>query len=227
MAALAPQIAVALRAVQLSRALGQSRETLVLAREEERRHLRRELHDGLGPTLAAIGLGLESVQRSADPVRRQALLAMLHDQTSQALRDVRRIAYDLRPPILDELGLVAALREQADRFGVAHRQLPDQLAPLPAAVEVAAYRIAVEAIANSVRHASGAQISLTLSVNGRVELCVSDDGPGLPANYVAGVGITSMRERAAELGGACVIERLSPRGTAVRTRLPLAASTSR
>ena len=222
--ALASHVAAAVRAVALNRALAASRESLVLAREEERRLMRRELHDGVGPTLAAVGLGLDAADRAvaagqADQARHT--LAELRAETRALLDTIRRIAYDLRPPILDELGLDAALREQAARFGAASATSPPELPALPAAVEVATYRIAVEAMANAARHAPGARVSMTLRVNGQVELDVADDGDGIGTGFTAGVGITSMRERAAELGGLLMIERQQPRGTRVRAVLPL------
>lgn len=219
----------------LTRDLARSRENLVLAREEERRSLRRELHDGLGPTLAAVGLGLESAQHSlgdGDRARATATLAELRRQTALALQDVRRVTYDLRPAILDELGLAEALREQAARFGAAATIIPEVLPPLPAAVEVATYRIAMEALTNARRHAPGSSISISLSVNGRVDLEVIDEGTVRPTgddaghvaparSYRPGVGIASMRERASELGGVCSVEPVQPRGTRVCTVLPL------
>jgi two-component system NarL family sensor kinase len=222
--ALASHVAAAVRAVSLNRSLAASREALVLAREEERRLMRRELHDGVGPTLAAIGLGLDAADRAAAggrPEQVRETLAELRAETRGVLDTIRRIAYDLRPPILDELGLDAALREQAARFGATSATSPAELPALPAAVEVATYRIAVEAMANAARHAPGARVSVTLQVNGLVELDVVDDGAGIGAGFTAGVGITSMRERAAELGGLVLIERQQPRGTRVRVVLPL------
>jgi signal transduction histidine kinase len=215
-------VAVAARAVMLTQALQGSRQRLVAAREEERRRLRRDLHDGLGPTLAGIALGIDTARRAVGPGSAAGeLLATLREATEGAVSDIRRIVYDLRPPILDELGLVGAVREQALRLGAADIDLPDTLPALPAAVEVAAYRIAVEALTNAARHAPGAQVSVRLAVNGRLELSVADGGSGLPDGYRAGVGLTSMRERAAELGGECVVSRREPGGTLVRAEFPL------
>lgn len=221
---LAGQIAVAVRAVVSSRALVASRETLILAREEERQRLRRDLHDGVGPDLAAISLRMEGAARAidaGDPGRAAGVLTNLHQEIHRTLDTVRRIAYELRPPILDELGLAAALQEHALRLGISSGGIPSDLPRLPAAFEVATYRIAVEAMTNSVRHARGAEVDVRLRVNGRVELEVRDHGPGLTDWYVSGVGITSMRERAAELGGTCTVCTVQPTGTLVRTILPL------
>ncbi|HET6532196.1 MAG TPA: histidine kinase [Actinoplanes sp.] len=219
------QVAVAVRAVLLSQALQTSRHRPVAAREEERRRLRRDLHDGLGPTLAGVALRIDAVRRAGPPDGATAeLLDRLREATEAAVGDIRRIVYDPRPPILDELGLAGAVREQALRLGAADIHVPDTLPGLPAAVEVAAYRIAVEALTNASRHAPGSPVSVHLAVNGSLELSVADGGAGLPDGYRAGVGLTSMRERAAELGGRCVIGPHHPRGTLVRAELPLPAA---
>ena len=128
------------------------------------------------------------------------MLTALREEAERAVTDIRRIAYNLRPPVLDEMGLVGAIREHATRLGGASVTVPAPLPPLPAAVEVAAYRIAVEAMTNASRHAPGATIEVSLSVNGHLELQVADAGAGLPLGFRAGVGLRSMRERAAELG---------------------------
>jgi len=145
---LASQVSVAARAVALTQALQASRGRLVATLEEERRRLRRDLHDGLGPTLAGIALGIDTVHRAlADdsPGDTGDLLTALREEAERAVTDIRRIAYNLRPPVLDERGLVGAIREHATRLGGTTVTVPTPLPPLPAAVEVAAYRIAVEA----------------------------------------------------------------------------------
>ncbi|MEU8273761.1 histidine kinase [Microbispora bryophytorum] len=219
---LTKQVAVAARAVVLTHALRSSRQRLVTTREEERRRLRRDLHDGLGPTLAGIALGIDTVRRATPPDGSVAeLLGRLREATESAVDDIRRLVYDLRPPILDELGLAGAVREQAVRLSVASIDIPETLPSLPAAVEVAAYRIAVEALTNAARHAPGAPVSVQLAVNSRLELSIADGGAGLPDGYRAGVGLNSMRERAAELGGLCVVSRREPCGTIVRAEFPL------
>ena len=222
---LASQVSVAARAVALTQALQASRERLVATIEEERRRLRRDLHDGLGPTLAGIALGINTVHRAL-PDGSPELLVALREEAERAVADIRRIAYNLRPPVLDERGLVGAIREHANRLGGATVTVPAPLPPLPAAVEVAAYRIAVEAMTNASRHAPGALIEVSLSVNGHLELQVADAGTGLPPGFRAGVGLRSMRERAAELGGECVLNLRDPHGTVVRASLPLEAAPS-
>ena len=149
------QAAHAVLAVRLNAQLARSREQLVSAREEERRRLRRDLHDGLGPTLAAVGMQLAAASALIDqPEALRALHAELQEQTRQALADIRRLVYELRPPALDELGLGPAIAQQGERFtGLAVEvQADGDLEGLPAAVEVAAYRIAAEAITNAARH---------------------------------------------------------------------------
>jgi two-component system, NarL family, sensor kinase len=214
------QVAVAARSVSLAADLQRSREQLVALREDERRRLRRELHDGLGPTMAGIALGIDTIARDpATPPAGREALRELRTETERAVGEVRRIVYGLRPPVLDELGLAAALREQAARLGGAQVQV-GPLPPLPAAVEVAAYRIAVEAMANAARHAPGSRVRVHVEAGDQLELTVVDDGPGLPVGYAAGVGISSMRERAAELGGTVTVRRADP-GTVVTAALPL------
>jgi two-component system NarL family sensor kinase len=226
LAGLARQVAAAGHAVSLTRDLLRSRERLVAGTEEERRRLRRDLHDGLGPGLAGVVLGLQRARRrlADDPAGAAAQLDALTAQTQQAIAEVRRLVYDLRPPALDELGLVGALTEQARAFGDITVVGPPTQPQLPAAVEVAAYRIALEAMTNTTRHAHASSATVRVAIDGALHLEITDDGAGLPTGFRAGVGITSMRERAAELGGRCTVESRSPSGTCVRATLPLAAT---
>jgi two-component system NarL family sensor kinase len=229
---LARQAGVAAHAVRLTADLQRSRERLVSAREEERRRLRRDLHDGLGPTLASIALGLQLARdgNGRDPTTHDALLGRLTEETRRCISEIRRLAYELRPPALDEFGLVLALREQAARLAgaanglVVSMEASNELPALPAAVEVAAYRITVEALTNVARHAHAHSCTVHLTVNDVLELEILDDGVGLSPEHRAGVGLASMRERAAELGGICSIERLSAGGTRVRACLPVAGA---
>ena len=226
LSAVAGQLAAAAHAVSLIDDLRTSRERLVSATEEERRRIRRDLHDGIGPGLAGVVLGLHRARRQleTDPRAAAQQIEELSKQTQEAIGDVRRLVYDLRPPALDELGLVEALAEQARRFGPITVTGPYPFPALPAAAEVAAYRIAVEAMTNVVRHAGAIAVPATvqISIDGCLQLEIRDGGTGLPAGYRAGVGILSMRERAAELGGVCTVEPASPHGTVVRARIPLA-----
>jgi two-component system NarL family sensor kinase len=217
-------------AVRLTEDLQHSRERLVTAREEERRRLRRDLHDGLGPQLATLTLKLDATRNllSREPQAADALLAGLKTQVQAAISDIRRLVYDLRPPALDELGLVPAIREQATGYGpgglTVTVEAPQSLPPLPAAVEVAAYRIVQEALTNVARHAGARSCRVEISVDSGLELEITDDGSGLPEGHRAGVGLASMRERAAELGGTCEVHSPAEGGTRVLARLPLEAS---
>jgi two-component system NarL family sensor kinase len=214
---------------QLAQDLQRSREELVKSREEERRRLRRDLHDDLGPQLASLKLSLDVARNlvSRDPRAAEALLVDLRTQSQSAIADIRRLVFDLRPPALDELGLVGAIQEYTRRIvsqdGLQIRlNSPKDLRPLPAAVEVAAYRITLEALANFVRHSQGTNCQVSISkTKDHLQVEISDDGLGLPQDVQPGVGLNSMRERAAELGGTCLIEALSQGGTRVLASLPL------
>ncbi len=222
----ARQLGVAAYAVGLTADLQRTRESLVTAREEERRRLRRDLHDGLGPLLAGVSLRIGAARNllRGDPDAADVLLAGLDGQTQGAVADVRRLVDDLRPPALDELGLVAAIREQAARFEgklAVSVVVFGELGDLPAAVEVAAFRIATEAVTNSARHAEAQVCRVRLSLDGALEVEVRDDGRGLPAQVKPGVGLVSIGERAAELGGTWSIGPCPGGGTVVTARLPV------
>jgi signal transduction histidine kinase len=240
---LARQAGPAVDTLALVEDLRRSRERIVMAREEERRRLRRDLHDGLGPTLAAIGMHSEAAASllETDAMAARSVLAEVHDEVRAAVADVRRLVDGLRPPALDELGLVGAIRRQADRLGAADAtflvESPAPLEDLPAAVEVAAYRIAVEAMTNVVRHADARRCLIRLRTaqagsSRHLALEVEDDGrgPGVSRDGAAarsrdvGVGLGSMRERAEEVGGAVHVVGLPEGGTLVRASLPLGSA---
>jgi signal transduction histidine kinase len=218
--------------VRLTADLQRSRERLVAAREEERRRLRRDLHDGLGPALAAHTLKVGTARALLPPGALVAdrLLAELEDDIEAAVADIRRLVYNLRPPALDELGLIGAIRESAAQYDapraspVVQVDAPERLPPLPAAVEVAAYRIVQEAVANVARHAHARTCRVEISLGRALRLVITDDGIGLAPDRHAGVGLVSMRERAEELGGTCIVERAPGRGTRVVADLPVPAS---
>jgi len=232
---LAREAGVAVHAVRLTtnlqrmtEDLQRSREHLVSTREEERRRMRRDLHDGLGPTLASLVQLLDTARTLVprDPEAAVALLGDLKVQVKTTITDIRRLVYALRPPALDELGLVSAIGEHIGHYNQSDGlyvsiDAPDHLPSLPAAVEVAAYHVALEAVTNVARHAHAQTCRIRLSLEGGLCLEITDDGDGLPADFHAGVGLTSMRERAAELGGECKIESGAPHGTRVWARLPL------
>jgi signal transduction histidine kinase len=231
---LARQAGVAVSAVRLTDDLQRSRERLVSAREEERRRLRRDLHDGLGAQLAGLSVqtGVLRSLIARDPDAAAALAAELRGELKAAIADIRRLVHGLRPPALDELGLVGALQQLAQRIGSTDGgvavavEVPDDLPALPAAVEVAAYRIVSEALTNVVRHAGARAAAVRLSAGpDLLTVEVIDDGAGLPASATPGVGLSSMRERAAEMGGSCTVEPTPGGGTRVLARLPVAGGT--
>jgi signal transduction histidine kinase len=221
---LATPLAVALHATRLSGELQASRERLVTAAEEERRRLHRELHDSLGPALTGAAFKADAIgnQAAVDPERAIALSAELAGQIRTALDDVRRLVYGLRPPALDELGLVGAVRRLAGQLAGKVQIVVDaeDPPPLPAAVEVAAYRIASEAMINVVRHSGASRAVLSLHADtDALLLCLTDDGPA-ESVWRPGVGLRSIVERAAEVGGTSEAGP-TPRGGRVSAVLPL------
>jgi signal transduction histidine kinase len=223
---LARPVAVAVRALALSDELQRAREHLVVAREEERRHLRRELHDGLGPVLAAHRLKLGSACASLTAGNAEAanrLLGELDEEMGRSVQTVRAVAYQLRPPVLDELGLLGALRAAADAPAppTVSVCLAGVLPDLPAALEVATYRIAAEALTNVRRHAMAQNCEIAVqAANGVLTVTVNDDGYGLCPDLRPGVGLASMRERAEELGGRLAVQTRPGGGTSVVATLP-------
>ena len=253
---LAHHISIAVHAVRLTHDLQRSRTHLVTAREEERRRLQRDLHDGFGPTLASITMQLDAARALMvdDPATSGALLDEVQEELKATVGNVRRLVHSLRPPVLDQFGLLRAVREYALRAGQMGRlcitvDAPETLPPLPAAVEVAAYYIVTEALTNAIRHARASHCVARLAMlnHGATEALkadtstdeqsavthhpippashqtliveVVDDGVGLPEQHTAGVGLHSMRERAAELGGTWTITS-APGSTTVRAVLP-------
>jgi signal transduction histidine kinase len=229
---------------RLSADLQSSREQLVLSREEERRRLRRNLHDDLAPTLAGLSLRAGAIADliDADPARAAALADSLDAAIRDAVGSVRRLVYDLRPAALDELGLLGAIRERALDYGSGPGlrvsvDTPETLPPLPAAVEVAAYRIVQEGLMNVARHAAATHCRIRLAAgDGQLAIEIVDDGVGLPVGRVGnlsedagklpalqeGVGLPSIRERATELGGACAVSPGPDGGTRLWVSLPIA-----
>lgn len=211
--------------------LQRSRERLVLAREEERLRIRRDLHDGLGPSLAAQTLALDvAADRVADdPTGTRDQLLALKEEAQTLMGEIRRLVHELRPPALDELGLVGALVAQVSQIdsagvvAVRIRSEPDPLPDLSAAVEVAAWRIVREALTNVLRHAGATSCTVTLRADdGDLYVQIIDDGVGLPVVPRPGVGLTSMRERAEELGGTLTATNGLGGGTDITAVLPVA-----
>jgi signal transduction histidine kinase len=225
---IAQQAGVAAYTVRLNNDLQKSRERLVTAQEEERRRLRRDLHDGVGPTLASLSQRLDAAADlvESDPGRSVQLLKELKGQVKGTLAEIRRLVYALRPPVLDEFGLVSAIREHAAQYSGPNGltitfDVTEPMPPLPAAVEVAAYRIALESFTNIINHAEATACHIKVRTeDNHLVLEVADNGKGIPGNKHAGVGLTSMRERAVELGGEYFIENIPSGGTRVGARLP-------
>jgi signal transduction histidine kinase len=223
--ALAQQVAVVVRAQDLAEALEAERDRVLTATVAERSRLRRDLHDGLGPSLSGLGLGLEAVQSALahdDPGTAGALLGRLHSETGLAVGEVRRILDDLRPSALDDLGLIPAIRRQAETAsnGAPITLELGEVTGLAPALETVVYRIAQEALSNAVRHAGAHRITLRLDASDeRIALEVADDGAGFSGTRVGGVGLSSMQHRAQAAGGTLTISS-GPTGTTVRADLP-------
>jgi signal transduction histidine kinase len=222
---LARQTAAACYAVGLNAELQRARVQLVTAREEERRGIRRDLHDDLGPTLAAVALQIGAARKllATDPSAADASLVGLARRVEDTIAEVRHLIHGLRPPALDELGLADSVRALAERLStdVTIRVDAGSLGPLPPAVDAAAYRIVEEALTNVTRHAGAQACLVRLRRDDALCIDVEDDGRGLPDVPPPGVGLASMQQRAGELGGTCTIETRPTGGTQVRARLPL------
>lgn len=224
--AAAAQLGVVLHANRLAAQLQRAREDLIFSREDERKKLRRELHDGMGPTLAGIRLGLEAADDAlpADISRSQGLIEDVRADVGGLIEDVRRVVDGLRPPLLDEVGLVGALTQRANVFAdmagwIMHLE-SDPLPALPAAVEVVAFRIGSEALTNVARHARATRCDIHFGVSGgSFVMGISDDGSGgaVPGK---GTGLASIHDRATELGGSVTIDS-HEKGTTLQVRLPL------
>ncbi|HET6910964.1 MAG TPA: sensor histidine kinase [Mycobacteriales bacterium] len=224
----ASQAGIAASASQLAAQLDLARHRLVAAREEERRRLARDLHDGLGPQLASYTLSLDAARALLEttPAKAADLLIDLRDQVQCAVDELRRIARDLRPAALDGQGLAAAITDHLTRMQTPTLdialELPETLPPMSAATEVAAYRVITEAVTNTVRHANARRCQVRMTIDNPAALVVevTDNGRGIPANAPRGVGHVSMRERVDELGGSLAIAS-DTGGTSITARLPL------
>ncbi|MFP5346113.1 MAG: sensor histidine kinase [Actinomycetes bacterium] len=224
----APLLAQNLYARTLAADLKVSRAGTVQALEEERRRLRRDLHDGLGPRLSGIGFTADAARNSLrhDPDAAEQLLQTLRGDAVAAMHEIRQLVYDMRPPALDELGLVGALRQQAAGMRTANGQ-PLRVAidaeepeGLSAAVEVAAYRIVVEALTNAARHSGSDRADVRLHVADDVLEIEVRDGGSFTEGWTEGVGLSSMGERALEVGGTLALAQ-GPGGGCARAVLPL------
>lgn len=227
LAVLTDHLAELVRAVGETAELRLTRHRMVTDREEERRRLRRSLHDGLAPTLAGMALSLDAARLTVqdDSARAEHAIGRLRDSMASAVGDIRDLVDGLRPPALDDLGLVTAIeamaQESCDRADLRFHGDP---AGLPAAVEVAAYQIVREALANVRRHARAGSVLVQLSRDDDLHIMVADSGVGLPEAPAAGTGLDAMRRHAAELGGTLTVTTRSIGGTIVDARLPLTAT---
>lgn len=224
------QAGAAAQTVRLHAELVRSRAQIVNEREDERLRIRRDLHDELGPLLAAQGLKLSAARQMmhTKPEKAESLVDEVIRQSQQTVADVRRLVHGLRPPVLDQLGLVEAVRDLARNHGGGPTleiiAPSDELLHLPAAVEVNAYRILLEAWNNAVRysHASRCLVKFQAEQDMLV-ISIQDDGVGMPKDYRSGVGLRSMRARAEEIGGGLSVDEIQPHGTRITARLPLSS----
>jgi signal transduction histidine kinase len=218
-----------------------SREITLLGHDEQRRRLLRDLHDSIGPTLAAAALGVRTARSLVhkDRTSVEQILTRIEEELYSAVAEIRRLANGVHPPLLDQVGLVAAVRQYAERLssrmptaGAGGAQLrievevEGELPALPAAVEVAAYRIVCEALTNVSRHSKARLCTVQIRFDHDLQLEIVDDGTGAVtdasvAGLPGGVGLSSMRERACSLGGRLALEEVAPCGTRVAATLPI------
>lgn len=202
---------------------------LARIREEERRRLCRDLHDGLGHALAemAMVVNLARISLRTTPASTDRLLVELREGMDAIGQEIRGLVYGLYPPTLDTLGLAGAVRALADSGPSVIVETEGDLSGLPSVVEVAAYRIAQEALTNVRRHAGARSATISLRRdNSFLTVLVRDDGSGPPPAPRPGIGLVSMRERARELGGTCVMGPAPGGGTLVKAVLPLSTDIS-
>jgi signal transduction histidine kinase len=218
----ARQAGPTVHAVQLTQELRRSRQDILSGREEERRRIRRDLHDGLGPALAAIAMQVDTARAIVDddPDGARDLLSAVTLQAEEVVAEVRRLVYDLRPPALDQLGLVGAIERLAAQTCTSSLTVSVEAAPelprLPAATEVAVYRIVAEALTNAARHARATLCRVAIHVSeGALSVVIEDDGVGIVPGVARGIGLKSMEDRATEVGGALGIEPRQGGGTTV------------
>jgi signal transduction histidine kinase len=221
-------LALIVHSEEVTAELLRSRARLVAARDEERHRISVDLHDGIGPSLAA--LGLQSHRAHAlvrhDPDAAQRALEDMADEIRRTVADVRAIVAGMAPGELEANGLAACLPALIERFDSPAMtvELTCDLSSgdeLPVGVEIAAYNVVAEALANAVAHAGAGRCTVAVSRNGRLEIDVVDDGSGLPSSLVAGIGIASMRRRVEACGGTFTIGAGPAGSTVVRARLPV------
>jgi signal transduction histidine kinase len=223
-AALSGPVAAAVEAARIARELARSRARVLAVREAERTRLREDLHDGVGPSLSGISLGLEAARDAlgASPERLADILEVLHRGVGSLAAEVRAILDDLGP---DDVDLPGYLRGQVEAVRASGLCVTldqgEEPVHVAASVAVAAQRIAGEALANAVRHADATRITVSLDDGpDALVLEVGDDGTGAVAPRPGGVGLSSMRARAEAVGGSCDVNATPGRGTTVRAVLP-------
>ncbi|MEO5886154.1 MAG: histidine kinase [Anaerolineales bacterium] len=222
------QAGAAAQTVRLNAELIRSRAQIVNEREDERLRIRRDLHDELGPMLASQRLKLAAVRQviRTQPEKAEKLVEEIGQQSQETVADIRRLVHGLRPPVLDQLGLVEAIRDLArsaqGNLTIDVSASESAVPKLSAAAEVNAYRIVLEALTNAAKHAHAKYCTVKFEIEPDVFVIhIQDDGVGMPKEYRAGVGLRSMRLRAAEIGGRLSIEAVQPHGTHIIARLPL------
>lgn len=220
------QVGIAVYSVKVTTDLMKSRENLVMAREEERKRIRRDLHDGLGPQLASLGMNIEAA-RNLYKINHNAgeeLLITTHTQLKDAINDIRQLVYDLRPPILDELGLTFAINELIRQYS--HSEIhfkvfmPPNVSTLPAAIEIATYRIIQESISNVIRHSNATECIIKITMNNYLTIEITDNGKGISTISKKGIGMASMRERTEELNGTFHVISTSKQGVSIQAIFP-------
>ena len=236
LAAIATHAAASISATTLNLELQESRARLVSSREEERRRIRKDLHDGVGPKLALLSMNLEVIKEliAEDPASAGRLVDSARTRAHEAISEVRHVVSNLRPAVLDELGLEEALGMLTEQTVEAHRhdkagtfevtlvaEPAEGVGPLPAAVEVAAYRIISEALNNASRHAQATRIWVRIRFDDPLWISVHDNGHGILADAKLGTGIASITDRASELGGTASVQRAPGGGTLVTATIPL------
>jgi two-component system, NarL family, sensor histidine kinase UhpB len=212
---------------RLESARREAARTALAAQEAERLRVARELHDEIGQTLTAVTIQAERAA-VGDPAEAGAALRRVADAVRDSLDEVRRIARELRPEALDDLGLVNALIALCSRIAaqdgpVIERELQGKLPALSPDVELVIYRIAQESLTNALRHSKARSVTLSLAADAKtLTLTVTDDGKGMPPHPPSGTaGISGMRERSLLVGGRLSIRSGPDRGTEIRLSIPL------
>ena len=220
------QIGATVRTIQLTDDLQRSRDLLIQTREEERRRIRRDLHDGLGPVLASVALQADIARENVrtDPAKAEELIGRTILQAQSAIGDVRRLVDELRPARVDELGLAGALQAYVDNISAGPLlsiEIPEILPDLPAAIELAVFRIVQEGVNNVIRHAQASRCKVTVRLLDDLLIKIEDDGRGIPDPVPAGLGLRSMHNRVEELGGVLHLQSSALTGTVIEVKLPV------